>query len=311
MIHRCRELGLRAVGRGTRLCWWISPSWYLRAVSSTSIGIGGGIGTQCEEAAGPRARPRGLHGAGDASRGCPITRLRASRPSTTSSRPSPAMGHEVQQLGISEVLRPDPRRHRGVRSRDRLQSGRGVPGRGDLRPERGRLPRAARHSLHGLQPARPGAHARQGAVEEADEPTTAFPRRASSRCASDAPCVGPSGIEFPLIVKSQMEEGSMGISKASLVQDDEKLAERVAFVHEHVGTDAIVEEFIDRSRAVRRRALGNERLQVLPPLELMMRTEERRAPDRHREGEARPRLPGAARREGGEAPARPRRWRTG
>lgn len=82
----------------------------------------------------------------------------------------------------------------------------------------------------------------------------------------------PARHVFPLIVKSQMEEASMGIAKASVVHDDEKLAERVAFVHEHVGTDAIVEEFIP-GREVYVSVLGNERLQVLPVLELVMQTE--------------------------------------
>jgi D-alanine-D-alanine ligase len=79
----------------------------------------------------------------------------------------------------------------------------------------------------------------------------------------------PKQLEFPLIVKSQMEEGSMGIAKASLVHDDEKLRERVAFVHENVGTDAIVEQFIP-GREVYVGVLGNERLQILPPQELVI-----------------------------------------
>ena len=77
----------------------------------------------------------------------------------------------------------------------------------------------------------------------------------------------PERLEFPLIVKSLIEEASMGIAKASLVRDDEKLAERVAFIHEHVATDAIVEEFIE-GREVYVGVLGNERLQVLEPQEL-------------------------------------------
>ena len=77
----------------------------------------------------------------------------------------------------------------------------------------------------------------------------------------------PERLGFPLIVKSLIEEASMGIAKASLVRDDEKLAERVAFIHEHVGTDAIVEEFIE-GREVYVGVLGNERLQVLAPQEL-------------------------------------------
>jgi hypothetical protein len=46
----------------------------------------------------------------------------------------------------------------------------------------------------------------------------------------------PKGLAFPLIVKSITEEASLGISQASIVQDDDKLKERVAFIHAHVGT---------------------------------------------------------------------------
>ena len=55
----------------------------------------------------------------------------------------------------------------------------------------------------------------------------------------------PKKLEFPLIVKILIEEASLGIAQASLVDDDEKLAERVEFVHENIGTDAIAEQFIE------------------------------------------------------------------
>ena len=76
-------------------------------------------------------------------------------------------------------------------------------------------------------------------------------------------------LRFPLIVKSLVEEASTGIAKASVVHSEDKLAERVAFVHETIATDAIVEEFID-GREVYVGVLGNERLQVLPPQELVI-----------------------------------------
>jgi D-alanine-D-alanine ligase-like ATP-grasp enzyme len=69
----------------------------------------------------------------------------------------------------------------------------------------------------------------------------------------------PKRLEYPLIVKSLLEEASMGISKASVVRDDEALAARVDFVHEHIGTDAIVEQFIP-GREVYVGVLGNDRL---------------------------------------------------
>lgn len=79
----------------------------------------------------------------------------------------------------------------------------------------------------------------------------------------------PKRMEFPLIVKSLVEEGSTGISEASVVHNDEKLAERVQFIHRTVGTDAIVEEFID-GREVYAGVMGNHRLTVLPPWELQI-----------------------------------------
>jgi D-alanine-D-alanine ligase len=77
------------------------------------------------------------------------------------------------------------------------------------------------------------------------------------------------GIEFPLIVKSLVEEASMGISKASIVRDDEALKARVQFIHERIGTDAIVEQFIP-GREIYVGVLGNDRLVALPPRELIV-----------------------------------------
>ena len=48
-----------------------------------------------------------------------------------------------------------------------------------------------------------------------------------------------------MIVKSLTQEASIGISQASVVDSDEKLKDRVAFIHERIGTAAIVEQHID------------------------------------------------------------------
>jgi D-alanine-D-alanine ligase len=77
----------------------------------------------------------------------------------------------------------------------------------------------------------------------------------------------PARLNFPLIVKSLTEDSSVGIAQASLVDNDEKLVERVTFVHEKVGTDAIVEQFID-GREIYVGVFGNDRLTVLPIWEL-------------------------------------------
>jgi D-alanine-D-alanine ligase len=77
----------------------------------------------------------------------------------------------------------------------------------------------------------------------------------------------PARLHFPLIVKSISEDASRGIAQASLVESDDKLAERVAFVHERIGTDAIAEQYIE-GREIYVGVLGNDRLRVLPIWEL-------------------------------------------
>ena len=77
----------------------------------------------------------------------------------------------------------------------------------------------------------------------------------------------PRRLEFPLIVKSLTQEASIGIAQASVVDDDEKLKERVGFVHESIGTDAIAERFID-GRELYVGVIGNDRLQVFPVWEI-------------------------------------------
>src|SRR5262249_51752244 len=81
----------------------------------------------------------------------------------------------------------------------------------------------------------------------------------------------PARLALPLIVKSLSEDGSRGISQASVVDTDEKLAERVAFIHEQVGTAAIAEQFIE-GRELYVSVLGNNRLRVLPVWELKFGT---------------------------------------
>jgi D-alanine-D-alanine ligase len=78
----------------------------------------------------------------------------------------------------------------------------------------------------------------------------------------------PRRLQFPLIVKSLTEHGSLGISQASIVDSDEKLVERVAFVHERLRTDAIAEQFIE-GREYYVSILGNDRLLSLPVWELV------------------------------------------
>jgi D-alanine-D-alanine ligase len=77
----------------------------------------------------------------------------------------------------------------------------------------------------------------------------------------------PARLPFPLIVKSLTEHASLGIAQASIVDSDEKLEERVAFVHDRLRTDAIAEEYIE-GKEYYVSVLGNDRLQALPVWEL-------------------------------------------
>ncbi len=75
-------------------------------------------------------------------------------------------------------------------------------------------------------------------------------------------------LSLPAIVKSLSEEASLGISQASIVHTLEALRERVAYVHERVGTSAIAEEYIE-GRELSVGMLGNDRVQVFPPIETL------------------------------------------
>src|SRR6202022_1731387 len=66
---------------------------------------------------------------------------------------------------------------------------------------------------------------------------------------------------------SLSEDASYGISQASVVDTDEKLAERVTFIHERIGTPAIAEQYVE-GREIYVGVLGNDRLRALPVWEL-------------------------------------------
>ena len=74
-------------------------------------------------------------------------------------------------------------------------------------------------------------------------------------------------LEYPLLVKSVIEDASLGISESSLVQDEEALNRQVAYLHETLRSDALVEEYI-AGREFYVGVLGNQRLKVLPIWEM-------------------------------------------
>jgi D-alanine-D-alanine ligase len=81
--------------------------------------------------------------------------------------------------------------------------------------------------------------------------------------------VRPRRLKFPLLVKSVSEEGSVGIARASVVNDDDKLAERVEFIHRQTNTHAIAEQYI-AGREIYVGVIGNHRVQTYTPWELVM-----------------------------------------
>jgi D-alanine-D-alanine ligase len=87
----------------------------------------------------------------------------------------------------------------------------------------------------------------------------------------------PTRLKYPLFVKSLTEEGSEGISQASLVRDGDKLIERISFIHEKTNSPALVEEFIE-GREIYVGVFGNEQLTALPAWELKMHKRPESAP---------------------------------
>lgn len=78
----------------------------------------------------------------------------------------------------------------------------------------------------------------------------------------------PRRAEYPYLIKSLTEEGSVGIAQASLVQDADQLRERAEFVQRQLGTDVIAERFIP-GREFYVGIMGNQRLEVFPVWELL------------------------------------------
>jgi D-alanine-D-alanine ligase len=78
----------------------------------------------------------------------------------------------------------------------------------------------------------------------------------------------PRKLRFPLFVKSTVEDASLGIAQASVVEDAARLKERIEFVHEQIKSDALVEEYIE-GRELYVGIMGNERLTRLPVWEMV------------------------------------------
>ena len=70
-------------------------------------------------------------------------------------------------------------------------------------------------------------------------------------------------LNFTLVVKPVFEDGSEGISNASIVENEDALRERVTFVHEGWKQGAIAEQYIE-GREFYVGIIGNKKLRVLP-----------------------------------------------
>lgn len=77
----------------------------------------------------------------------------------------------------------------------------------------------------------------------------------------------PKRLEFPLIVKGATEHASLGIAQASIVKNDEELAQRVEYIQRTVCPQAIAEEYIE-GRELTVSVMGNQRLETGPVWEL-------------------------------------------
>lgn len=84
------------------------------------------------------------------------------------------------------------------------------------------------------------------------------------------PLKGLKNFSYPAFVKPVSEEGSEGISRDSLVENEKDCLERIRHLHERFQTDVIVEEFIG-GREFYVSVLGAKRPQVLPVRELTFR----------------------------------------
>jgi len=85
-------------------------------------------------------------------------------------------------------------------------------------------------------------------------------------------------IQFPLVVKPALADGSEGISNASLVNSVDTLQERAEFIHDRWQQDAIAEEYID-GRELYVTVLGNKRLTVCPPREFFFDQDSEQGPN--------------------------------
>jgi D-alanine-D-alanine ligase len=77
-------------------------------------------------------------------------------------------------------------------------------------------------------------------------------------------------MSFPAFIKPLKLEASEGITQLSFAENEKDALDRARFIHDKLGTDAIIEEYIE-GRELYVGVLGNERLTVFPPRELFFK----------------------------------------
>jgi len=74
-------------------------------------------------------------------------------------------------------------------------------------------------------------------------------------------------LSYPLLVKTLGDDASLGISQASVVDNEREMSDRVRYVHEQLQRDAIVEEYV-AGRELYVGVMGNDRLDAFPVWEM-------------------------------------------
>ncbi len=80
----------------------------------------------------------------------------------------------------------------------------------------------------------------------------------------------PPKFKLPAFIKPLCEEASRGISQASVVDNAQAFVERVKFIQQHMGADAIAEEYIE-GRELYVTVMGHHQLTVFPPREMVFK----------------------------------------
>jgi D-alanine-D-alanine ligase len=76
-------------------------------------------------------------------------------------------------------------------------------------------------------------------------------------------------LAYPVFVKPIASESSEGIAQAALAEDQKSALDRVAFLHEKLASDVLIEEYVE-GRELYAGVLGNERLKAFPLIELFV-----------------------------------------